>query len=132
MIDVAEHGDGKCVSIKESARRLDCSQKYLEQVASQLAKGGLLRSLRGSSGGYILTRLPKDYTAGDILRVTEGSLSPISCVETISTDCPRLCECATIDFWYDFNRVIQNFVDSVTLEDLVRNKDEKAGNNYCI
>lgn len=132
MIDVVEHGDQKCVSIKETARRLDCSQKYLEQVAAQLAKGGLLRSVRGSSGGYVLTRLPSEYTTGDILRTTEGSLSPISCVEASSPSCPRLSECGTVDFWMDFNRVIQEYVDSVTLEDLVRSKEEKAGNNYCI
>lgn len=130
MIDIAEHGSDKCVSIKESARRLDCSQKYLEQVAAQLAKGGLLRSVRGSSGGYMLTRHPIDYTAGDILRITEGSLSPISCVE--ENNCERLSECATFEFWTNFNRVIQNYVDNVTLDDLVRTKAEKAGNNYCI
>lgn len=130
MIDVAEHGIDKCVSIKESARRLDCSQKYLEQVAAQLSKSGLLRSIRGSSGGYTLTRPTIEYTAGDILRATEGSLSPIACVE--DSGCPRISECATIDFWVDFNRVVQTYVDSVTLDDLVRTKEEKSGNNYCI
>ncbi len=130
MIDIVQHGSEKCVSIKESARRLDCSQKYLEQVAAQLSKGGLLHSVRGSSGGYTLTRLPREYTAGDILRITEGSLSPISCVE--SGECAKLSECGTIDFWTGFNKVIQEYVDSVTLDDLVRSKEEKAGNNYCI
>ncbi len=130
MIDIVQHGGNKCVSIKESARRLDCSQKYLEQVAAALAKGGLLRSVRGSNGGYVLIREPNEYTAGDILRVTEGSLSPISCVE--ESGCPKVSECGTIDFWIDFNRVIQNYVDSVTLDDLVHTKEEKAGNNYCI
>lgn len=130
MIDITQHGGDKCVSIKESARRLDCSQKYLEQVAATLAKGGLLQSIRGSSGGYVLNRLPHEYTAGDILRVTEGSLSPISCVE--DSGCPKISECGTIDFWTDFNKVIQHYVDSVTLADLVRNKEEKSGNNYCI
>lgn len=130
MIDVVQHGNDKCVSIKESATRLDLSQKYLEQVAAQLAKGGLLRSVRGSSGGYTLTRMPHQYTAGDILRITEGSLSPISCVEV--GGCEKLSECGTIEFWTGFNDVIQKYVDSVTLDDLVRTKEEKAGNNYCI
>lgn len=124
MIDLAEHDNGSFIPLKEISARQDISIKYLEQIVNQLGRSGLLRSVRGAQGGYRLSRPIQDYTAGEILRVTEGGLAPVACLEVGAKECPRSEICSTISFWNDFADVINNYVDSITLEDLVNQHKE--------
>lgn len=134
MIDIALNSDGESyITIKEISRRQDISVKYLEQIVNALSKAKLLRSARGSQGGYRLSRPPQAYTAGEILRVTEGSLAPVECLEDEENLCPRKSVCATLEFWTGLYRLIDNYVDSVTLADLVqRAKELGSGGEYYI
>lgn len=132
MIDLAEHNNGSYITLKEISARQKISVKYLEQIIVQLLKAGLLQSVRGPQGGYKLTKKPSQYTAGAILRVTEGSLVPVACLETKTNKCATYDRCSTVDFWQGLYKVIQNYVDSVTLEDLVNKHISKTTNDFSI
>ena len=129
MIDIAEHSDGGNVSIKDVAQRQNISIKYLEQIVNMLSKTGYLKSQRGSQGGYKMTRLPDEYTVGDILRVTEGDMAPVACLEDEVNQCPRAKNCPTIGFWTGLYKTINDYLDGTTIADLVREK-EKFNDNY--
>ena len=126
MIDIAIHSAAEPVRIKYIAKRQDVSEKYLEQIIAVLNKAGYVKSIRGPKGGYLLTKQPADYTAGMILRLTEGSLAPVSCLEFEENDCPRQDQCATLELWKRLDQAIKDVVDSVTLEDLVEWQKGKA------
>ena len=98
----------------------------MEQIIAVLNKAGYVKSIRGPKGGYLLTKQPADYTAGMILRLTEGSLAPVSCLEFEENDCPRQDQCATLELWKRLDQAIKDVVDSVTLEDLVEWQKGKA------
>ncbi len=120
------------VSIKDIAHRQEISEKYLEQIVSVMNKAGLVRSIRGPQGGYRLTRAPEEYTAGEIVSAIEGSLVPVSCLETDSNECPRHRLCATLRLWEKVDEAIRSVMDSVTLGDLVSwqtelDKTERTG-----
>ena len=132
MIDIAAYSNGDVVSLKDISNRQNISIKYLEQVVSFLTKSGMLQSVRGNNGGYRLTKKPSDYTAGEILRVAEGTLVPVACLQCDPITCERVEMCSTIGFWKGLNDVINNYVDSVTLEDLANKEKEKIGNDYSI
>ena len=132
MIDIAAYSNGDVVSLKDISNRQNISIKYLEQVVSFLTKSGMLQSVRGNNGGYRLTKRPSDYTVGEILRVAEGTLVPVACLQCDPITCERVEMCSTIDFWKGLNDVINNYVDSVTLEDLATKEREKIGNDYSI
>lgn len=119
MIDLAEQNTGGYVPLRDISKRQEISAKYLEQIVVQLARAGFLRSTRGAQGGYQLARPAAEYTVGDILRITEGSLAPVSCLENEPNECARAAECATLDFWKGLYEAVNCYVDSVTLEDLV-------------
>jgi Rrf2 family protein len=119
MIDLALHSDGAFVSLKDIAIRQEISNKYLEQIISLLNKAGYLESARGNTGGYKLTKKPSEYVIGDILRATEGDLSPIFCL-TDDGGCSRKENCKTFSFWQGLDNVIAEYVDSKTLEDLIK------------
>lgn len=125
MIDLAEHDRGDYIPLKEISARQNVSVKYLEQIVNQLSRAGLLRSVRGAQGGYRLAKDPEDYTAGEILRVTEGGLAPIACLSEAAEACPRGGECETLDFWIGLAGVIDRYVDGVSLADLVRQHQGK-------
>ncbi len=125
MIDLAEHDDGSLISIRDVAERQGISAKYLEQIVGLLSKAGFLRSGRGPQGGYRLSRAPEEYTVGDILRLTEGNLAPVACLEDSENRCERSRECATLDFWTGLYAVINQYIDRFTLADLVRTEQEK-------
>lgn len=131
MLDVAVYGADKNVSMRDVAERQNISMKYLEQIVSQLAKVGYLKSIRGAQGGYRLTKKPSEYTIGDILRTTEGALSPVACLDDEVNQCPRAGQCPTIDFWQGLYDTVNNYVDSVTLADLI-NKNNTENFDYCI
>ncbi len=122
MLDLAQHNTGEFITVKDISKRQDITIKYMEQIVSILTKAGYLKSLRGNGGGYKLSKLPEQYTIGEILRTLEGSLSPIACLDDNPNQCIRCDECLALPFWEGLNKVIQNYVDSVTLSDLLKNK----------
>jgi Rrf2 family protein len=131
MLDLATNQTGEPIRLKDVARRQDISEKYLEQIISVLNKAGFVRSIRGPQGGYLLARKPKEYTVGMILRLTEGTLSPVECVGTDSMDCEREEGCVTKILWKKLDDAINGVVDTITLEDMLEWQAEQM-NNYVI
>ncbi len=122
MMDIALHEEGgNPVRIKDIAFRQSLSTKYLEQIIAILNRAGYVRSIRGPQGGYLLTRPAREYTAGMILRLTEGSLAPVACLDNQGTPaaCSRADECASLILWKKLNNAINDVVDQVTLQDLL-------------
>lgn len=119
LIDMAEHQTDGYIPLKEIAKRQDISEKYLESIVKSLVKGGVVEGMRGKGGGYRLTRDPDKYTAGEILRLTEGSLAPVSCLEGGNNGCERAGECRTIGMWRELDEMISNYLDGITVADLV-------------
>ena len=120
MIDLAMNDNGEYIRLKEIAERQSITLKYMEQIMPLLTKAGYVRSYRGNNGGYMLARSPEEYTVGDILRTTEGSLAPISCIEETPNRCPRKDYCTTLSFWEGMAKVINEYVDGITLADLMK------------
>ena len=118
MIDLATNINEKFISLKDRAQRQEISNKYLEQIISLLNKAGYLETARGNTGGYKLAKKPNEYKIGDILRVTEGDLAPIYCL-TEEGECNRQKDCKTYSFWKGLDDVINEYIDSKTLEDLI-------------
>ena len=127
MIDLAENSSGNPVSLKDVAKRQGISDKYHEQIISVLNKAGYVRSVRGAQGGYLLKSDPETYTVGMILRQTEGSLAPVSCIEDDEIICDRQEQCVTSIVYKKINDAISNVVDNITLQDLVDWQSEKNG-----
>lgn len=125
MIDLAMNDNDEPIRLKDVADRQEISVKYLEQIISTLTKAGYLKSERGANGGYLLRREPSEYTVGMILRTTEGSLAPVSCVEEGESQCERSDSCVTAIVWKKINNAINDVVDSITLQDLVDWQREK-------
>ena len=130
MIDLAEHQSEDFIPLKVIAERQEISEKYLESIIKLLVKAKLLNGLRGKGGGYQLTRAPEQYTVGSILRLTEESLAPVACLEDGAASCPRMASCRTLPLWQGLNKVINYYLDNVTLADLVQS--DTAGNDYII
>ena len=120
MIDLAENSDGSYLAMKEVAKRQGISLKYLERILPLLVDGGLVEGLRGKGGGYRLTREPEDYSVGEILRLTEGDLAPVPCLEKGARPCERAAGCKTLPLWKDLNDLVNGFLDSKTLADLMQ------------
>lgn len=119
MIDLATHNSGDFISLKDIAIRQESSIKYLEQIVAMLNKAGYLETARGNNGGYKLSKKPEEYTVGDILRATEGDLAPIYCL-TEEGECNKKENCKTFNFWKGLDSVINEYVNSKTLEDLIK------------
>ena len=126
MLDLALNDTGEPVRIKDISIRQEISDKYLEQIVSVLNKAGFVKSIRGPQGGYRLTKKPEEYTVGAILRLTEGSLAPVSCLEDENNRCERQKQCATLILWEKINEAVSGVVDNVTLADLVEWQQERA------
>ncbi len=120
MIDLAEHADGGYIPLKEIAARQEISQKYLEGIMATLSKAGLVEGAHGKGGGYRLNRAPEAYTAGEILRLTEGTLAPVACLECGAKPCPRASACRTLPMWEKLDGMIEAFFNGVTLAALMR------------
>ena len=129
MLDLALNNTGEPISLKDIARRQEISDKYLEQIISVLNKAKYVKSIRGAQGGYILTKRPEEYTVGMILRLTEGSLAPVACLEDRAESCCRMSECRTLPMWRKLDALIQNFFDGITLADLM---GPSQGGDYMI
>ncbi|MBQ3593727.1 MAG: Rrf2 family transcriptional regulator [Clostridia bacterium] len=121
MLKLAKDKSGDYVSIKTISDSEDMPQKYLETIVSMLYKGGLLESKRGKEGGYRLTKAPSEYSVGEILHLTEGSLAPVACLEKGAGKCEKADICDTLPLWIKLDGMINNFLDGISLEDLVNN-----------
>ena len=118
MMELAARPEGACVSLKEISERQQISLKYLEQIVTPLARAQLVKSMRGSQGGYRLTKRPHEYTAGEILRAVEGSLASVVCLSDPEFACPRQDGCSSRKFWSGLDEVVTQYVNGVTLADL--------------
>lgn len=127
LIDIAEHQSDGYVPLKDVAARRGISEKYMEAIVKLLVKDGVLVGLRGKGGGYRLSKSPDHFTTGSILRLTEDSLSPVSC---IAANCAKMSECRTISFWKGLDNVITNYLESYTIADLMQLGE--PGNDYVI
>lgn len=120
MVDLAEHQTEQYTPLKDLAQRQGISEKYLEAIIKLLVKARLLNGLRGKGGGYRLTKAPEEYTVGEVLRQTEDSLAPVACLDGNALPCHRSSECRTLPVWQGLNTVINEYLDSVTIADLMR------------
>lgn len=119
MIDLAEHSEDGRTPLKEIATRQDISQKYIEAIMTLLSKNGFVDAVHGKGGGYKLNKKPEEYRVGDILRLTEGTLAPVACLETNAAECPRKHQCKTLPLWTKLDELVENYLDSVTIADLM-------------
>lgn len=129
MIDLAEHRSGGYIPMKDVAARQDISLKYIEQIVPVLTKNGFVEGLHGRGGGYRLCREPEDYTVGEILRLVEGDLAPVSCLAAGAPPCPRAADCRTLPMWREFCRITNEYFDSITLAALM---ETPLPDNYVI
>lgn len=120
MIDLAEHQADGYIPMKDVAARQGVSLKYMEKILPVLAKNEIITGVQGKGGGYRLSRSPEEYTLGEILRLTEGSLAPVACLECGTVTCDRAPECRTLPVWSELDRIINDYLDSVTVADLLR------------
>lgn len=118
MIDLAEQEPEKFVPLDEIATRQGISKKYLEIILKSLVQKNFLKGLRGKGGGYQLTRKPEDYSVGEILEVTEGTLAVVSCLQADCAPCERKNFCKTLPMWKNFNQITRDFFFGITLKDL--------------
>ena len=130
MIDLSEHQSDGFIPLKVIAERQGISEKYLESIIKLLVKAQLLNGLRGKGGGYKLTKSPDQYTVGAILRLTEDSLAPVACLESGALPCDRMAECRTISMWQELDKLITNYLDGITIADLVQ--QAPPGDYYVI
>ena len=132
LLDLAQNqGDG-FVALKDIAVRQNVSKKYLEQIVPMLNKSDILLASRGFQGGYRLAKSPDQYTVGEILRLTEGSLAPVACLEYNPVGCERSADCAMLPVWQGLNRVINEYLDQITLQDILEQQKERYANDYII
>ena len=131
MIDLAEQNSAGYIPLNEIATRQQISEKYLEQIISVLNRAGFVKSVRGAQGGYLLKKEPQEYTVGMILRLTEGSLAPVACLDGDENDCERQESCVTLILWKKIYDAVSGVVDHTTLQDLVDWQLEKNG-DYVI
>lgn len=120
LIDLAEHEEDGYTPLKDIAGWQDISQKYMESIMTMLSKNKLVEGVHGKGGGYRLNRSPEDYSVGEILRITEGTLAPVACLERDAQPCPRAADCRTLPLWDKLNDMITGYLDSVSLADLMK------------
>ena len=129
MIDLAEHMNGKYIPMKEIADRQDVSLKYMTKIMQALTKSGMLDGQHGKGGGYKLNRDPEEYRVGDILRLTEGTLAPVACIDKTDCKCDRSFECRTRPMWNELDKLISEYLDGITIADLM---EGNTADNYVI
>ena len=118
LIDLAEHSEDERIPLKDIAERQEISQKYIESIMTLLSKNGFVDGVHGKGGGYKLNRAPEDYKVGDILRLTEGTLAPVACLEAGAAPCPKKEHCRTIPMWTKLDELIEGY--SVSIKDLMK------------
>ena len=132
MLDLAMSNPDEYIKIKSIAQRQGLSDKYLEQIITILSRAGYVKSIRGASGGYKLAKRPDEYTVGMILRLTEGSLAPVACIEDEEFECERYNSCATLEVYKRINDAVSDVIDNITLADLVDIQRQKNPVDYVI
>lgn len=132
LLDLAEHKNDGFIALKDIAERQNISKKYLEQIIPVLNRSDILNANRGYQGGYKLAKSPDKYTVGEILRLTEGSIAPVACLDQDPVICERREDCITLPLWKGLNKVISDYLDSVTLQGLLDNQKEMVANDYVI
>lgn len=120
MIDLAEHCNGEYIPMKDVVKRQQVSQKYVERIMTMLSKADFVEAVHGKGGGYRLNRSPDEYIVGDILRLTEGSLAPVACLDCDAEECERADQCRTLPMWKELNNRITDFFDGITIADLMK------------
>lgn len=130
LLDLAMHEADGFVALKDIAERQDISKKYLEQIVPLLNKSNLLKTNRGYQGGYMLSKAPDQYTVGEILRITEGDLCPVACLQFEPNDCPRADGCMTLFVWKGLYKAITDYLDGITLQDIIDKYSD--ADNFCI
>ena len=130
MLDLAVHNTGELVKIKDISARENISEKYLESIVKSLTKADVLEGLRGKGGGYRLTRPAEEYNVYEILKLTEGSMAPVSCLEDTARECERRGMCATLPVWEGLEKVVREYLSGITIQELT--KQWQPGDNYVI
>ncbi len=130
LVDMAEHQSDGFMTLRNIAQRQDISEKYLEAIVKDLVKNNILSGVRGKGGGYRLCRPPEQINVGDVLRLMEGTLSPVACLEDGAAPCARAAQCRTLEFWRGLGEVIRRYTENYTVADLMRK--EEGGNDYII
>ena len=125
MVDLAEHQAGEPIPMKDVAERLGISLKYLERILPALSKSHYIEGTHGKGGGYRLTKPASEYKVGEILRLVEGGLAPVSCAECTSGSCERVDSCRTVELWSGLNQVVNDYLDRFSVADLMRKDDEE-------
>ena len=131
MVDIAKHTGTEYVSLADIAERENLSMKYLESIIAILNKGGMLISARGKNGGYRLAREPREYNISEILLLTEGSLAPVNCIMQDGVQCDKAASCSTLPLWAGLDKVIDNYLGGITLEDVISGNRKKMLGDYC-
>ncbi len=132
MLDLAVNNTGEYIKVKDIANRQEISEKYLEQIISVLNKAGYVKSVRGAQGGYRIAKDPSCYTVGMILRLTEGSLNPVACLDDEVNECEHCDTCETLEVWKELAKAINQVVDNVTIADLVERQQARIAGSYMI
>lgn len=130
LVDMAEHQTEGYLPLKEIAQRQEISEKYLESIVKALVRGGILTGLRGKGGGYRLSGPPEQLTVGAVLRLTEGSLAPVSCLGDGAAACARASACRTFPIWQGLDQLINTYLDGYSIADLTRVGEN--GDDYVI
>ena len=120
MIDLAENLNQERIPLKEIAERQGISQKYIESIMTLLSKNKFVDAVHGKGGGYKLNKKPQEYRVGVILRLTEGTLAPVACLEKNAPPCDRKKFCRTLPMWTKLDKLVEDYLDSVTLSDLTK------------
>ncbi|MDE5764876.1 MAG: Rrf2 family transcriptional regulator [Ruminococcus sp.] len=133
MTELAKAKPDEYISLNSLSEKQSISQKYLEQIVPLLTRAGFIKSTRGNKGGYSLKKNPDKITVGDILRATEGSLAPVPCVESKEENtCEKISYCTTYKIWFGLYEVINNYLDGITLKQIIDNTSEEITDDYCI
>lgn len=132
LLDLAQHQEDGYIALKDIAQRQEISKKYLEQIVPLFNKTDLLQTNRGFQGGYRLAKSPAQCTVGEVLRITEGSLSPVACLDRVPNECVRQADCITLPVWEGLYKVICDYLDGITLQDILDRWRETAGDEYSI
>lgn len=123
MLDLAQYGkEDQYIPLKDIAKRQEISEKYLESIISSLSRAKMVTGVRGKKGGYKLTKSPEDYTVKDIIELTDKSTAPVSCLADRENECPRAAQCETLGMWQGLDRMIGGYLESITLDDLLKGK----------
>lgn len=132
MIDLAQQNRDAYIPLKDISERQGISMKYLEMIIGLLNRAGFVMSHRGKEGGYMLAAPAENFTVASILRVAEGSLAPVECLETKDNPCPRAESCITLPMWQGLSKVIDDYLEGITIEDMIVNQKNRTGNDYHI